>query len=113
MLRRRRASASFRERFLPCLPDERIHVFRWLIVLDKNHDLPVARHARLFKPNLRRLVGSEKNVVMRGILAIGKLLGCQIAAKMVAAPRGNVNGAANLLILNVTPRERKDLSSEP
>jgi hypothetical protein len=113
MVRSWRASASLRERFLPCLPDEGIHVFRWLIVLDKSHDLPVARHARLFKPNLRRFVGSEKNVVMRGILAIGKLLGCQIAAKMIAAPRRNVNGAPNLLILNVTPGERKHLSSKP
>ena len=58
-------------------------------------------------------MGSEKNVVVRGILAIGKLLGCQIAAKMIAAPRGDVNGAPDLLILNVTPRERKDLSSKP
>ena len=32
---------------------------------------------------------------------------------MIAAPRGDVNGSPNLFILNVTPRERKNLSAEP
>ena len=69
-------------------------------------------HAGLGDQNLRCFVGREKDVVVRGIEVLGKLIGCERAAQMIAPPCCHMDCSPDFFVLNVTARDRENLCSE-
>ena len=62
------------------LAQERVQILGRLVVLDQHRYLAVAEHPRLLQADLRSLMGSKENVIVRCVFAIGKLIGSQGAA---------------------------------
>ena len=58
-------------------------------------------HAGLGHQDFRCFVGCEKNVVVRGVEVLRKLVGCQRAAQMVAAAGGHMDGSPDFFVLDV------------
>ena len=57
-------------------------------------------------------MGGKETVIVRCILAIGKLIRSQGPAQMIAPPGSHVDGPTNLLVLNVASGKREDLGAE-
>ena len=81
-------------------------------ILEKEFQLAVAEYSHLRRGDFTCFFSREKNVVVRGVHIAGKAVGREAAAEMVAASRGNVEGAADLFVLNVPARDRKHLCAE-
>ncbi|MFO0006086.1 MAG: hypothetical protein ACK559_33680, partial [bacterium] len=72
----------------------------------------IPMHADLFDGNFRGLVRGIQNIVVGGVDPLGKLVGGEMSAEMVGPSGGDMNGAENLLVLDVTPAEGQELGAE-
>jgi hypothetical protein len=70
-------------------------------IFDQDLRPPVPIHADLRNVNLRCLVWREQYIIMRGVLFVEELVGCQMTPQVIASPGRDVDRPENLFILNI------------
>ena len=92
---------------------QRIHkIARGTEVLDENFALVAALHADLADIEIRSLVGSEENVVVGRVFVLLEHLRDDVTAEMVIAAGGEMAGAEDFFVLDVSAGNREHLRAE-
>src|SRR5260370_4398076 len=88
------------------------HIVYRLEVLDQHLGLAVSPHAHLRHIDLWRLVWSKQNIVMGRILLTLELVRREMTAKMITAPRCDMQRTKHLFTLTNTTPNKDHLLSE-